>query len=104
MQTAAEQFDLVLAADLFIYIGDLTELFTAAKSILRGGALFAFSIEAAQESYLLRRTRRYAQSLDYIRDLAKMNGFDVVEATPLDIRQGDDGPVAGHVIVLKRTS
>jgi predicted TPR repeat methyltransferase len=104
MQTAGEQFDLILAADLFIYIGDLTELFASAKSILRSGALFAFSIEAAQEPYVLRRTRRYAQSLDYIHELADANGFDVLEAISLHIRRGGDGPVAGHLIVLKHTS
>jgi predicted TPR repeat methyltransferase len=103
MRFAGDRFDLILAADLLIYIGDLTELFAAASAILPAGGLFAFSIEAHDEPYVLRRTRRYAHSLDYIREQAERNGLAVLEVTPVDLRRGDDGPVAGHVIVLERT-
>jgi predicted TPR repeat methyltransferase len=103
LTTAGERVDLILAADLFIYIGDLTELFAAASAILRAGALFAFSIETQQERYVLRRTRRYAHSLEYIRELADLNSLPVLETDRVELRQGDDGPVAGHVVVLERT-
>ncbi len=104
MKRVGERFDLILAADLFIYIGDLTELIAAASAILRPGALFAFSIETEQEPYVLRRTRRYAHSLDYIRELAERHGLVVLETNRTELRRGDDGPVAGHVIVLKRSA
>ena len=94
---------MISAADLFIYIGDLTELFAAAGAILLAGTLFAFSIETQQEPYVLRRTRRYAHSLDYIRELAERSGLIVLEANRVELRRGDDGPVVGNVIVLERS-
>jgi predicted TPR repeat methyltransferase len=100
--TAEEQYDAILAADLFIYIGDLAELFAAAAANLRGGGLFAFSIETQQRRYVLRRTRRYGHSLDYIRELAHSHDFELLEARSASLRLGDEGPVEGHVIVLKR--
>ncbi len=38
--------DLALAADVFIYIGDLAPVFAAAATALRPNGLFAFSVEA----------------------------------------------------------
>jgi predicted TPR repeat methyltransferase len=101
MKTVGESFDLILAADLFIYIGDLRELFAVATSILKAGGLFAFSIETQQEPYVLRRTRRYAHSLDYIRDLSLRNDLAMLVADGVELRRGEDGPVTGHVIVLR---
>jgi predicted TPR repeat methyltransferase len=41
--SAVERFDLVIAADVFIYIGALDDLFHEAARILRPGGWFAFS-------------------------------------------------------------
>ncbi len=76
MRTADEAFDLILAADLFIYIGDLSELFAAVSAALRAGALLAFSIETQHEPFVLRRSRRYAHSVDYIRELGRAQSPD----------------------------
>jgi predicted TPR repeat methyltransferase len=102
MATDDGQFDVILAADLFIYIGDLGELFAAAAARLRPGGLFAFSIETQQQRYVLRRTRRYAHSLEYIRELADSHNFEWREARSTSLRLGEEGPVEGHVIVVKR--
>jgi predicted TPR repeat methyltransferase len=102
LATAGDQFDTILAADLLIYIGDLADLFAAATARLRPGGLFAFSIETQRQRYVLRRTRRYAHSLDYIRELASSHDLKWLEARSTALRLGDAGPVDGHVIVLKR--
>ena len=39
------RFDIVLAADTFIYVGALGEIFKNVYNILKDGGLFAFSIE-----------------------------------------------------------
>ncbi len=102
MVKTAASFDLILAADLFIYIGDLEELFSAAAKALRPRGLLAFSIETIEgRPYALRRTRRYAHSLGYISELAQRHSMHMLESRPTDIRRGDRGAVEGHMIVLR---
>lgn len=105
MTATDSRFDLVLAADLFIYIGGLDELFAASRRVLRPGGLLAFSIERIEGSnYSLRRTRRYAHSLAYVGDLAGRHSMTILEMRPTAIRRGDGGRVDGHIIVLRRDS
>jgi predicted TPR repeat methyltransferase len=105
MAVTESRFDLVVAADLFIYIGELGDLFAAARRVLRPDGLMAFSIETIDgSSYALRRTRRYAHSLAYIGDLARRHSMTILETRPTAIRRGDGGSVDGHIIVLRRDS
>ena len=96
-------FDLILAADLLIYIGDLQNLIAACAKRMNPRGLLACSIETvpSPETYVLRSTRRYAHSLRYMQDLAARNGFKVLEAQPTTIRRSTDGFVEGHLIVMQ---
>jgi predicted TPR repeat methyltransferase len=105
MQASDRRFDMILAADLFIYIGDLSPVFSSAAKVLREEAWFAFSIETIDAApYALRRTRRYAHSLAYLRDLAADSGFRWIAARETPIREGPAGAVPGHVVALQRTA
>jgi predicted TPR repeat methyltransferase len=96
--------DLIIAADLLIYLGDLSPLFTAAAAALRPAGLFIFTIETTAEGdYRLLPTRRYAHSLAYIRRLADAHGFDVPAVTESTLRAGgSDEDVQGAVVTLRR--
>jgi predicted TPR repeat methyltransferase len=99
--------DLVLAADVFIYVGRLDELFPTVFSSLRDGGLFAFTIEllgddAGTEVRLL-ATRRYAQSAAYIERLTREAGFVEVRRRRVGLRQGEQGrDVEGLVFLLQK--
>jgi predicted TPR repeat methyltransferase len=98
----AATFDLVIAADVLIYIGAIEELFIAVSRVLRSGGHFAFSTEEESNAdYTLLQTGRYAQSEAYIRRLALAN-FSVVIAEPTFIRQEADVPLAGRLYLLRR--
>lgn len=95
-------FDLLIAADVFIYVGDLDPVFRAARASLRGSGLFAFSLETHQgNGYVLRQTRRYAQSVPYLLECAGRNGFAVFSVTPLALRQEYGRDVDGVIAVLR---
>jgi predicted TPR repeat methyltransferase len=97
--------DIILAADVFIYIGDLEAVFRAAAGALRPGGLLAFTIEVIADAaggFVLRPTRRYAQSAAYIRRLAIAVGLEEVSATPAVLRAGEEAGVDGLVFVLAR--
>jgi predicted TPR repeat methyltransferase len=69
-------FDLILAGDVFIYVGDLARIFPAARAALRSGGRFLFIVEAhAGEGFALLPSRRYAHSVGYIQMLAGSSGF-----------------------------
>lgn len=82
------QADLVLAADVFIYVGALDEVFRNVRRILLPGGCFAFTVELppCQEGFRLLSSLRYGHSEDYIRKLADTCGFTVCEVVKAPLR------------------
>jgi predicted TPR repeat methyltransferase len=93
--------DLITAADVFMYVGALDGIVVKAASTLRGGGLFAFSVEhhGGQEDFILRPSRRYAHSEACVRDVLARNGFAVLSLERHIIRQDRNEPVEGLVVV-----
>ena len=91
-------FDLVLAADVFIYSGDIGAIYEGVARCLRDGGLFAFSVESCTgEDWKLLRAGRYAQSNDYLRRLAASHGFRILHTEPSVIRKG----IHGEILLLQ---
>jgi predicted TPR repeat methyltransferase len=96
-------FDLIVAADVFIYIGTLSGVFEGAHRALRPAGLFAFSTEASPQADVhLQESLRYAHSETYLRGLAAATDWHVVSMTPQVLREEDRQGVAGHLTVLRR--
>ena len=67
LQQLPDLFDLFIAADVMIYIGNLEPLFDVVKSKASPGDYFVFSVESLQENgFILQDTMRYAHSAPYI--------------------------------------
>lgn len=98
-----DRHDLLVAADVFIYIGDLAPVFAGAARVLQTGGLFAFSVEEAREEvdYELRPSSRYAQSERYLRALALANGFEVLHLVREALRMDQRTPVPGLYVLLR---
>lgn len=87
-----ESFDLALAADVFIYIGDLREVFCGVARCLRPMGAFAFSVEScAGVDWCLLASGRYAQSAAYLSRLAGECGFDMLGRERATLRRGIEG-------------
>jgi predicted TPR repeat methyltransferase len=98
----SQSFDLIIATDVFIYVGDLEAVFAAAKRALRPGGQFAFSVESHDgEGYAIRPSRRFAHSLPYLRSLAEKNGFQERKTIAVAVRQEEGQDIAGHIAVLE---
>lgn len=77
-QTADGPFDLVIAADVLVYLGDLGKLFSGVRQRLTPDGLWLFTSERGDErDYELSSKRRYRHSERYLRELAKLHGFEV---------------------------
>lgn len=105
LQVDEPAFDLVLAADVFVYIGKLDEIFAASHSALRSGGLFAFSVEAdeSQKDYVLRQSGRYGHSADYIRRLAERHGQQEVSMREVVLRKEAGIPMQGYLFVFRKS-
>jgi len=102
LEAHRRDLDLILAADVFIYVGCLEAVFPACRRALTETGLFAFSTEAcAGESYELRTSGRFAHSPHYIEALARDSGFGVVHRDEIALRKETGVVLSGHVFVLQ---
>lgn len=94
--------DLIVAADVFVYVGDLKPVFSVARLALRGGGRFAFSVEEhdGAEGFMLRPSGRYAHSRAGVEALARSHGFTILETTPSTLRQESGEDMRGLLVVL----
>jgi predicted TPR repeat methyltransferase len=104
LRTTPHRHDLVLAADVFTYLGDLSDVFAGVARVLEPGGWFVFSVERADDGldFELRGTLRYAHSARYLRTLAASGGFDVGEITEATLREDQRRPIAGLLVLLQR--
>lgn len=93
---STETFDLAVAADVFVYVGALDEVFRLLAGRMERGGSFCFTVEASQGRELeLRESLRYAHSEEGIRRLAAANGFSVVALEHRPVREDERVPIAG---------
>lgn len=105
---AAASYDVMLAADVLIYLGELAELFASARRLLVPGGRFACSSEAleahpglAAQPYALLASGRYAHSTAYLRQLAAAQGLIVEQLLAAPARHEAGQPVAAWLLVLR---
>jgi predicted TPR repeat methyltransferase len=102
LEGRANQWDLAVAADVFVYMGDLAPVFERVHRALKPGGRFCFSVEAGEDGdFTLRPSNRYAHTLAYLQRLAKETGFEVLAADPLAARQENGATIAGHAVILR---
>jgi predicted TPR repeat methyltransferase len=106
---AASSYDVIVLADVFIYIGKVDDIIAEIKRLLCRGGVVAFSIETldtalnegpgqdVQPAYQLRDTGRYAQSVAYMDRLAVENGFIVKAMVGTTLRVEGGKPVNGFL-------
>lgn len=110
---ASKTFDLMLAADVFVYITDLAPVFAAVAAVApaSGRSLFLFSTEAdlaaaadgaAPSGFRLTGTGRCVHARSYVEGLAAAHGFRVCEVERRPIRRNAGEDVIGDLFVLER--
>jgi len=104
-------FDIIVAADVLSYIGDLNSTFKQVASKLRSGACFAFTIEAiaagsngAEQGYRLLRSGRFGYNKEYIDSLIAELGesFTVPLSRDFSPRLDAGDPVPGYLYIIQK--
>lgn len=103
LQAQTEPADLVIAADVFIYVGALDAVFAAVRQRLRPGGCFAFSVELASDGQepQLRPSLRYAHPPAYVERLAQAHGFRACQTWQAPLREDQQKPVMGLYVLLE---
>ena len=96
-------YDLILAADTMIYLGDLAPTFTGVAKRLEPGGRYLFAVEAKQgEGWEQTPDNRFRHSLVYLKDEAARVGLEFVCSIDCILRQQPNAPVDGFAVALRK--
>jgi predicted TPR repeat methyltransferase len=95
--------DLVVAADVFVYLGDLAPVFAQCGRVIEPGGLLAFTVQRGEGAdWAVGADLRYAHSRAYLEKLAGAHGFAVAVMDEASTRKDAGADVPGLVAVLMR--
>jgi predicted TPR repeat methyltransferase len=96
-------YDLMLAADTMIYIGDLAPTFGGAAYRLDPGGYFIFAVEAKDGAgWEKTAENRFAHSRSYMEEEAKRQGLEFVESVDCILRTQGHTPISGYAVALRK--
>lgn len=96
-------YDIVLAADVFVYLGALDGLIPQIAAYLAPGGLFAFSVQKGTgDSYQLGADHRFAHSAAYIERLAAAAGLRVRLLREDTLREDAGQPIIGYLVIAEK--
>jgi len=107
---------LIIAADSYIYFGDLVPLFQAMKDGLADGGIIAFTLENVSEEdekrldqmkpdwkWQLTPSGRFAHRYDYVEAVGKKFMLTTLRYEQMDgFRKEGSGDVRGHVFIMQK--
>ena len=103
LRSDSNSYTMITAADVFIYTGDLSNIFEAAQKRLSPGGYFIFTVEKTDnEQPELRNTGRYQHSQAYIESLAKKHAYSIVKFEQIAIREEAGQAVESLLFVLQK--
>lgn len=101
LEQSSASFDVIAAADVFAYCGDLAPIFEFIAERLAPGGLFAFSTEATDEGDLvLRKTGRFAHRREHVLSLATEQGMTLLDEARIPVRAQHGKGIDGDVMLF----
>ena len=105
-QQSPKKYELITAAELFPYIGDLSFLLLEAMNALSPNGIMIFSVETTieAEQFQLSQNARFQHNPSWITQLlTEHTQAKIVESTPVTLRLHQSKPVPGQLFVVKKT-
>lgn len=101
LESDGRLYDLIMAADTLVYLGDLSRVFAGAHARLKPGGFFLFTTEKKEgEGFELGPKRRWRHSERYLRELAEAAGQDIAGLMAASPRNEANVPVEGFAVAL----
>lgn len=103
LQHSKQSFDLIVAADVFVYFGDLGPVFTTVYEALQSGGFFEFNAEISEnEDFKLSSSGRFAHHTNYLEKLIQKNHFKILVYRKIPMRTQREEVVQGHLYLLQK--
>lgn len=94
------QFDIILAGDVLVYIGDLAAFFMGITQALRPNGYVIFNTEISEtQDYNMNQSGRFAHNRFYINNLAKQNLLTEISYLKCVTRLQNNEAVNGYVYI-----
>jgi predicted TPR repeat methyltransferase len=101
LSTESLNFDYFISTDVFVYVGDLYEVFRLIKFRNKTGGKLAFSTEDYDgDGFFLEQSGRYSHSKKYIESLCKTFGFDLRHFETQALRKEKNQYISGGFYLL----
>jgi predicted TPR repeat methyltransferase len=102
LSEAALDFDLFIAADVFVYVGELSEVFRLIKLRNNRKGWLAFSTEHTEkDGFFLRASGRYSHSKSYIERLCSEFDCQILYFSKADLRKEEGEFLTGGMYLLE---
>lgn len=110
---ASSTFDVIVAADVFIYVGKIDDVVAEVRRLLAPGGLFAFTVESMEAAspapadadlargHRLERSGRYTHADAHLRGLASQHGLQIIDHQATMIRREKDRALAGQLVIWR---
>ncbi|MBO6281806.1 MAG: tetratricopeptide repeat protein [Alphaproteobacteria bacterium] len=95
LQTSADKYDTILAADVFCYFGDLTDIF---KLCHPTELIFSVESDSSIETFEVQPNGRYKHNPLYIRELLTAAGYTQIDITETVLRKEQGIEVLGCLL------
>lgn len=111
LEKDVSSYDIIVAADVVVYIGDLQKLLLFSRKRLSTiNSLFVFTVENGDlntdsskidEDYYVQLSGRYAHKKEYLIQIATTTGWLILDTHEFSGREDKGQPIPGYLLVLK---
>lgn len=99
------RYELIVAGDAFVYVGDLGLLFKAIASALKTKGYFLFTTEISEkDDFYMTSSGRFAHSKPYIEKLLEENQLTIQNYQEVILRTHNHVPVFGHYYLAQKNA
>jgi len=101
LSTEDLDFNYFISSDVFIYVGELSEIFKLIKSRNKLKGKFIFSTEHTdRDGFFLEQTGRYSHSKKYIESLCNKFGYKLSHFETVNLRKNNNKFITGGLYLL----
>ncbi len=98
-----QKYEIIIAADVLIYLGDLNELFKFVHNVMLCNARFIFSIEETKKGeYMINQNGRFSHTLSYITKISQKNNLMIETYQDLKIRKENNKWIYGKIFTVMK--
>ena len=98
-----KNYDLIIAGDVLVYVGYLSQLIADVNCNLKSDGYFVFNTELMEgEGYLMTESGRFAHGHQGLQQLAREQNFEIISQRIFNLRKQNNLPVRGLLNIWKK--